>query len=183
MISQLLCIMKIHSEDQSGDNMCDNIIEDFFENEVGKVYDDLDKIVYMYFSDKINKCENTIRNIIEKNPNKYLEKDNAGVLRFKKIKYSKNDLISWLYGIDLLQEEINEAWDEYWKYEKEVDEFRYCGYNEEDPNFRGMCLQLNDYENKARKLEKEQEDILNKIKKYFTEEEILEICENEGFDW
>lgn len=163
--------------------MCDNIIENFFENEAGNRYDDLDKIVYMYFSDKINEVKSTIKNLIEKDPDRYLEKDDAGVLRFKRTKYSRSDLISWLYDRDLLGEEIDEAWEEYWDYERRVDEFRYCGYNEEDPDFHGMCLTLNEYEDKARELEKEQEDILNKVTKYFTDEEILEVCENEGFEW
>lgn len=162
--------------------MCNDIIKDIFENEIGKRYDDLDKIIYMYFSDKIEEVRDTIEEIITKDPNKYLEKDDAGVLRFKRIKYSRDDLVNWLYERDILEEEIDKAWKEYHDYEERVNEFRYCGYNEEDPDFHGMCLELNRYEDKARGLEKEQEIIISKINKYFTEEEIIEVCENEGFE-
>lgn len=62
--------------------------------------------------------------------------------------------------VEELEDELKYATERYDEYNERVEEFRYCGYTEEDPDFHGMCLHLNGLSEEVDKIE----DILDKAK-------------------
>ena len=104
---------------------------------------------------------------IEYKGNKYsLIKETKDTIVFEKInsfkKYTVNELAEKLSNV---KEEYDEAECEAEDHQKRVDEFRYCGYNEEDREFHGMCVYQNKLDNEVSELNKEYNNILSEIEK------------------
>lgn len=60
---------------------------------------------------------------------------------------------------------LKECEEEYNDYERRVDEFAYCGYNEEDPDFHGMVLHLNSLGDKVDRSEQTRNEMLKELYK------------------
>lgn len=80
-------------------------------------------------------------------------------------KYSKLSIEDLGDTLECLREEYERAENECSEYNSRVNEFRYCGYNEEDPDFHGMCLHLSGLEDKCEELDNEINNIINEIEK------------------
>lgn len=80
-------------------------------------------------------------------------------------KYKDCDTAKLVDAFFIEEEYFNKCEDEYSDYGKRVDEFAYCGYNEEDPDFHGMVLHLNSLGDKMDKSEKAKNEMLNELYK------------------
>lgn len=95
-----------------------------------------------------------------------LVEETDDTLLFKKLKdYEVYDLKDLASELSCLDEELRYARSEANEYQERIDEFRYCGYNEEDPDFHGMCLHQNHLDKKVDDLETEYNEFLNEIEK------------------
>ena len=70
-------------------------------------------------------------------------------------------------------------------HQKRIDEFRYCGYNEEDENFHGMCVYQNKLDNDVEKIEKKKFKILEEIERRlnYQTSEIMNLLNEYGVDY
>lgn len=106
-----------------------------------------------------------------------LQSEEEDIIVFKKIdefeEYSLQNLASEYAE---LQDEYEYAEEEASNYQERVDEFRYCGYNEEDPDFHGMCLHQNGLDEEVRKIEERQFKVLGEIEKRLNNDSTEIMC-------
>ena len=110
--------------------------------------------------------------------------DNKLVVDYEKIEkpLTEERLVQLLSDLEETNDELREAEEEYSDYDNRVEEFRYCGYNEENPDFHGMCLHLNHLENNINEIDKTINKIRKEIDKY--DWEIIEkVCEKHCFEY
>lgn len=116
-----------------------------------------------------------------------LNSSDEETLVFKiKNKYKKYSLTNLADQLIDLNEEFKDREEEYSDYDRRVEEFRYCGYNEEDPDFHGMCLHLNHIGDSLSDIEEEIFEIRNEIERRCDDlkfAEILDYLEDYGYGW
>lgn len=104
-----------------------------------------------------------------------------------KNKYKQYGLYALADKLLDLKEEFKDIEDDYSSYNSRVEEFRYCGYNEEDPDFHGMCLHLNHIGDALKDIEKEMFEIRHEIEaRCDTDskfEEVIEYLADYRYEW
>lgn len=84
------------------------------------------------------------------------------------------------------RDQLEDAEKEYNEYNGRVKEFRYCGYTEEDPDFHGMCLHLNQLEEEVDSIEEKIGKltcIIQEKTKNMTEEEFENFLDEYNLEW
>ena len=115
--------------------------------------------------------------------------ENEEILIFKLVKedkYANWSLKDFIFRYEDNREEIRDLHEEYDAYNERVEEFIYCGYNEEDPDFHGMILCLNEKKENLDELKKENENIYAMIDERFEkmdEKELEYIISLYDIDW
>lgn len=105
---------------------------------------------------------------------------------FEKInEFEQYDLHELASEYAMLIDEFESAEEKASNHQKRIDEFRYCGYNEEDEDFHGMCVYQNELDNNIGKIEHRQFKILNEIEKRLNNDstEIMLFLNEYGIDY
>ena len=105
---------------------------------------------------------------------------------FEKInEFEQYDLHELASEYAMLIDEFESAEENASNHQKRIDEFRYCGYNEEDENFHGMCVYQNKLDNDVEKIEKKKFKILEEIERRlnYQTSEIMNLLNEYGVDY
>ena len=126
--------------------------------------------------------------IIEYEEKKYkFVKEDGNNIIFKRIgRFEDKTLLELLNLREITKEYIEELNEEYDDYNSRVEEFRYCGYNEEDSDFHGMVLHLNSIGDNIDKEEEDMSEINDEISKREKEmgyERFQEFLEENDFEY
>lgn len=84
------------------------------------------------------------------------------------------------------RDELEDAENECSDYNRRVNEFRYCGYTEEDPDFHGMCLHLNELEDEVNSINEKISKLTSAIEEKtenMSEEEFERFLDEYNLDW
>ena len=105
---------------------------------------------------------------------------------FKKInEFKQYDLHKLASEYAMLTDELESEEERASNHQRRIDEFRYCGYNEEDEDFHGMCVYQNELDNNVERIENKQSKILEEIEKRLNNDstEIMLFLNEYGIDY
>lgn len=101
-------------------------------------------------------------------------------------KYKDTSLEQLLINLHSIQEDLDYAEEEYNEYNERVEEFAYCGYTEEDPDFHGMVLHLNTLEDEVNNITNqinELHDVIERRTKDIDDDEFVSLLDEYEVDW
>lgn len=101
-------------------------------------------------------------------------------------KYKDTPLEQLLINLNYARDDLEYEEEEYSEYNERVEEFAYCGYNEEDPDFHGMVLHLNTLGDKVDKTMNEINELVEVIEKRTKDmdnDEFIDLMIEYGVDW